>query len=100
PPAMASLTEKIQCEARIRDLLYSEGLPPPDAVEYGYGSIRLFFSEPKVMLVIDIDDYTEVDEARQKRAESQETDETCPPDDQDRGSPFLSFPHPTRAQRN
>src|SRR5581483_12273014 len=38
-PCMASLAQKIQCEARMRELLESEGMPPPDEVEYGYGCI-------------------------------------------------------------
>ena len=31
------------------------GMPAPDAIEYGHTCIRLFFSEPKVCLVVDID---------------------------------------------
>lgn len=43
------------CEARTREFLAENGLPEPDGVEYGHGCIRLFFDEPKVALVIDID---------------------------------------------
>ncbi len=100
---MASLEEKIQCEAHMRELLEQEGLPQPDAVEYGYGCIRLFFNEPKVALVVDIDDYTEVDEARARRRELEEaTGQPRPaePEDQDRGPPFTLFPLPGPAQMN
>ncbi len=53
---MATLKQKIRAEQRIRELLEQEGLPEPDDVEYGHGCIRLFFDQPKVALVIDIDD--------------------------------------------
>ncbi len=53
---MASLAQKIDCERQTRDFLEENGLPQPDAVEYGYTCIRLFFHDPKVVLVIDIDE--------------------------------------------
>jgi hypothetical protein len=53
---MASLAEKIDCERQARDFLEENGLPQPDAVEYGYTCIRLIFHDPKVVLVIDIDE--------------------------------------------
>jgi hypothetical protein len=53
---MATLAKKIQVEHTMRQLLEDNGIPEPDSVEYGYGCIRLFFNEPKVCLVIDIDD--------------------------------------------
>jgi hypothetical protein len=59
---MATLAQKIEAETKMRRLLADEGMPPPDRVEYGYGCIRLIFDDAKTMLVIDIDDYSEVDE--------------------------------------
>ena len=59
---MATLREKIECEQSTRTLLEREGLPPPDAVEYGYTCIRLFWQEPKVCLVVDIDEPAEDEE--------------------------------------
>ncbi len=56
---MASLREKIDCERQTRHFLEENGLPQPDAVEYGYTCIRLIFHDPKVVLVIDIDDLPE-----------------------------------------
>lgn len=53
---MATLAKKIQVERMARRLLEENGLPEPDAVEYGYGCIRLFFNGPKVCLIVDIDD--------------------------------------------
>ena len=52
---MANLEQKILAEVKMRELLSENGLPEPDGVEYGHGCIRLFFDEPKVALVIDID---------------------------------------------
>ena len=56
---MATLEQKIRAEATMRELLRENGLPEPDGVEYGHGCIRLFFEEPKVALVVDIDNPTE-----------------------------------------
>lgn len=53
---MATLSRKIQVELTMRQLLEDQGLPEPDGVEYGFGCIRLFFDEPRICLVIDIDD--------------------------------------------
>lgn len=101
---MASLAQKIQCETQVRELLEQQGVPQPDEVEYGHGCVRLFFSEPKVVLVVDIDDYTEVDEARRKRAEAGEPEsprEPLPHREHDgRGPPFSMFPYPGPTQRN
>ena len=61
---MATLPEKIRVESKMRDLLEAEGMPLPDRVEYGYGFIRLFWTESKVVVVVDIDDYSEIDAER------------------------------------
>jgi hypothetical protein len=53
---MANLAEKIDCERQVRDWLDEHGLPQPDDVEYGFTCIRLFFHDPKVVLVVDIDE--------------------------------------------
>jgi hypothetical protein len=53
---MATLAQKIETEKRMRDLLETNGLPPPDYVEYGYTCIRLIFEEPKLCVIIDIDE--------------------------------------------
>jgi hypothetical protein len=60
---MATLAQKIEAEKRIRDLLESEGVPQPDYVEYGYTCIRLFYTEDKLCVVIDIDEPPEGGEA-------------------------------------
>ena len=53
---MATLAQKIEAEKRMRDLLEEGGMPQPDAVEYGFTCIRLFFNDTKTVVVIDIDD--------------------------------------------
>jgi hypothetical protein len=60
---MATHTEKVQAERDARDLLTRGGLPQPDRVEYGYTCIRLLWDEPKVAMVIDIDQPEDADEA-------------------------------------
>jgi len=52
---MATLAQKIRAEQKMRELLEQNGLPPPDAVEYGYTCVRLFFYESKTVVVVDID---------------------------------------------
>jgi hypothetical protein len=53
---MATLAQKIRAEKQMRDLLEEGGLPQPDYIEYGYTCIRLIFEEPKLCVVIDIDE--------------------------------------------
>ena len=52
---MATLAQKIECERNAREMLRREGLPEPDAIEYGYTCIRLIWAESKVALVVEID---------------------------------------------
>ena len=52
---MATLTQKIECEQRMRKLLKDNRLPEPDGVEYGYTCVRFFFEESKACVVVDID---------------------------------------------
>ena len=60
---MATLTQKIEAEKKMRGLLAESGLPQPDHVEYGYTCIRLFFNQTKHVVVIDIEAPDEVDAA-------------------------------------
>lgn len=53
---MATLAQKIEAEARMRELLEESDLLQPDRVEYGFTCIRLFFNETKQVIVVDIDD--------------------------------------------
>ena len=56
PADMATLAQKIEAEKRMRDLLEQNGLPQPDHVEYGYTCIRLFYTDTKTCVVVDIDE--------------------------------------------
>jgi hypothetical protein len=53
---MATLEQKIAAEQKARQMLEEGGLAQPDAVEYGYTCIRLIFNEPKLCLVVQIDE--------------------------------------------
>lgn len=48
----------------MRELLAEEHMPQPDAVEYGYGCVRLYWTATKVVVVVDVDDYGEIGESR------------------------------------
>ena len=61
PPGMASLARKIDAERRMRDLLEMEGIPQPDAVEYGHTCVRLFWTKSKHCVIVDLDGDYEVD---------------------------------------
>jgi hypothetical protein len=56
PQCMATLAKKIEVETKTREMLEAEGTPPPDRVEYGFGCIRLFWTNSKTCLVVDIDE--------------------------------------------
>jgi hypothetical protein len=53
---MATVAQKIKAEKQMRDLLEANDMPQPDYVEYGFTCIRLFFEEPKLVVVVDIDE--------------------------------------------
>lgn len=53
---MATIARQIAAEHLLRTALADEGVPAPDAIEYGYTCIRALWFEPKVALVIDLDD--------------------------------------------
>ncbi len=53
---MATLKQKIAAEQKVRELLVGSDVPFPDEIEYGHTCIRLVWLEPKVVLVVDIDE--------------------------------------------
>jgi hypothetical protein len=53
---MATLKQKIEAETKMRELLNDNDLPQPDAIEYGYTCIRLFWHDTKSVMIIDIDE--------------------------------------------
>ncbi len=56
---MATLKQKIECEMKVREMLEQADVPQPDHVEYGHCCVRVFWIEPRVALVVDIDDVPE-----------------------------------------
>jgi hypothetical protein len=45
-----------EAETRFRAMLAEGGIDPPDAVEYGAACVRFFWTGPKVVVVVDLDD--------------------------------------------
>ena len=39
----------------VREMIAENGLPEPDDIEYGFTCIRVLWNDPKVALVVDID---------------------------------------------
>ena len=58
---MATIDQKQRAERRILKLLEDAGLPAPDEVQYGHGCIRLLWHDRKVALVVELDDFDEID---------------------------------------
>ncbi|HET9074663.1 MAG TPA: hypothetical protein VFN48_08800 [Solirubrobacteraceae bacterium] len=58
---MASIDQKQQAERRMMDLLADSGLPLPDQVEYGADCVRLLWLDRKLAVVIDLDEFDELD---------------------------------------
>jgi hypothetical protein len=54
---MATLKQKIAAERAVREMLEHNGLPEPDRVEYGSGCIRFLFDDPKLAVVIEVDEF-------------------------------------------
>ncbi len=56
---MATLRQKIAAEQKVRELLKNGDVPAPDRIEYGFTCIRVYWFEPKVVLVVDIDEFAD-----------------------------------------
>jgi hypothetical protein len=101
---MATLAQKIDSERRMRELLDRGGLPQPDRVEYGFTCIRLIFEEPKLVVVIDIDDPGDtptpaeaIDGDTPTPAEAIDGDVPSPVEAGDRAAPRRRGPKPERS---
>jgi hypothetical protein len=53
---VATLKQKIEAEQGMRELLKQNGMPQPDAVEYGFTCIRLFWFDTKTVVVVDLEE--------------------------------------------
>jgi hypothetical protein len=60
---VAPIDRKQRAERQVRTLLEDCGLPAPDEVEYGKTCVRFLWLDPKVALVVDLEDLEEIDAA-------------------------------------
>ena len=67
---MATLSEKVRAEHGAREMLRRSDLPQPDSVEYGHTCIRLLWHEPKLVMVVQIDEPPEGFEYAEARLEN------------------------------
>jgi len=58
---MAPIDVKRQAERRFLQLMDDSGLPLPDEVEYGENCVRFRWLDLKVVVVVDLDDFREID---------------------------------------
>jgi hypothetical protein len=58
---MATIDQKQRAERRMLQLLEDAGLPAPDDVQYEQNCVRLLWHDRKVAVVIELDDFDEVD---------------------------------------
>jgi hypothetical protein len=59
---MATIDQKQRAERRFLKLLEDAGLPAPDEVQYGHECIRLLWHDRKVAVVVELDDFDEIDQ--------------------------------------
>ena len=60
--AMAPIDDKQRVERRMLQLLADSGLPAPDEVQYGEQCVRFLWHDPKVAVVVDLDDVDDIDD--------------------------------------
>jgi hypothetical protein len=58
---MAPIDQKQKAERRMLQLLDDQGLPRPDEIEYGERCIRLLWHDRKVAVIVDLEDFDELD---------------------------------------
>ena len=60
---MANIDRKQQCERRVMALLEDHGLPLPDEIDlqHGSGEVRFLWHDRKFALIVDLEDFDEVD---------------------------------------
>lgn len=60
--ALMPIDLKQQAERRLLALLDDAGLPAPDEVQYGEACVRFLWHDRKVAVVVDLDEFEELDE--------------------------------------
>ena len=58
---MATIDQKQLAERRMLQLLDDVGLPRPDEVQYGETCVRFLWHDRKVAVVVDLDDFDEIE---------------------------------------
>jgi hypothetical protein len=58
---VAPIDQKQRVERRMRGLLREYGLPGPDEVQHGERSVRFLWHDRKVAVVVDLDDFDEIE---------------------------------------
>jgi len=58
---MATIDQKQRAERRMLQLLDDAGLPPPDEIQYGQSCVRFLWHDRKVAVVVDLDDFDQID---------------------------------------
>jgi len=58
---MATIDQKQRAERRMLQLLEDAGLPAPDEIQYGENCVRFLWRDRKVAVVVDLDDFDEVE---------------------------------------
>ena len=58
---MATIDRKQRAERKMLRLLEDAGLPAPDEVQYGENCVRLLWHDRKVAVVVELDDFDEID---------------------------------------
>jgi len=61
PVRMAPIDQKQQAERRMLQLIEDSGLPMPDEVRYGERCVEFWWLDRKVVVVVDLEDFDEVE---------------------------------------
>ena len=58
---MATIDQQQRAERRMLQLLEDAGLPRPDEVDYGFDEVRFLWHDQKVVVVVDLMEFDEID---------------------------------------
>ncbi|MBO0767596.1 MAG: hypothetical protein J2O48_02830 [Solirubrobacterales bacterium] len=58
---MAPIDQKQRVQRRVLELLADNGLPLPDTVEFGMGEVRFLWTDRKLVLIVELEDFDERD---------------------------------------
>jgi hypothetical protein len=58
---VAPIDQKQRVERRFMALMKDSGLPLPDEVEYGNNCVRFLWLDQKLVVIVDLEDFDEID---------------------------------------